>query len=787
MIHLRTLGALDLRASGGQPVSALLAQPKRIGLLAYLALATPRGFHRRDRLLALFWPEHDTEHARNSLSQSVHVLRRSLGPDCIMSRNGDAIGLDWAQFVCDAVTFDELLDAGRTEEAVALYGGHLLEGLHVDEAPDFERWLDVERARLSARHAGAIASLAELCTGSGAFAAAAAWWRRLATHDPYSSRAALGLMRALAAGGDPAAAVRHARAHEALLRKELDIAPDAEINAFVRSLQSPPAGAVWSSSLPAGAYSGRAGRETPAIDSPTVGVLPRIEPSSPDRMLAVRPRRLGRLAAVAGCVVAALSLGTIIAMPDEPSPAIRSLAVLPFENLSGDSTRDYVAEVLHDALIGELARHPDLSVRGRSSVLQYTASARSKPSEIARSLDVDGILETAIVTRGDSIEVAATLLHGPSARTRWRGVYRRSRQDAFTLKSELAAAIASELRLAISPLARPRDVTDSVDRELDVRRLYLEGRRLEVGRTPGGLREARRHYELALQRDPGFAPAYAGLSAVHYLLADYDYAPAGPALDTAKAMAERAFSLDSTNSAARTAMAVILATDQRFEAAERHFLAAIALNPSDAHAHFWYSVFLVAVGRGEEALTHANIAADLDPAGPRGITAMQRYALRLITGEHKHMEIPVHQRRFPVRLVVPDEPIAIAHDAFDLAQGGDCVRAQADIARAQTLVDADNHRMLNYVGSVYWLCNDTAGARRVAGRMKRLPDVRDHGYRVAMLHILFGEPDSALVWLRRNRWTLGQYSGLSADQRLDALRSDRRFDELLRQEGLRDP
>ena len=93
VIRLLTLGPLELRGSGGQELRTILAQPKRVALLAYLALATPRGTHRRDTLLPLFWPEDDTEHARNSLSQSVHVLRRSLGTDVIVSYNGDAVGL----------------------------------------------------------------------------------------------------------------------------------------------------------------------------------------------------------------------------------------------------------------------------------------------------------------------------------------------------------------------------------------------------------------------------------------------------------------------------------------------------------------------------------------------------------------------------------------------------------------------------------------------------------------------------------------------------------------------
>src|SRR5688500_4138012 len=137
MIRLRTLGALDLRDSEGQQLRGVLAQPKRIALLAYLTLATPRGPQRRDTLVALFWPDHDEEHARNALNQAVHFLRRSLGPDALVNRNGDELGLDRGQLWCDAVAFDEALDAGRLNEAVDLYRGELFEGFHVVAAPEF--------------------------------------------------------------------------------------------------------------------------------------------------------------------------------------------------------------------------------------------------------------------------------------------------------------------------------------------------------------------------------------------------------------------------------------------------------------------------------------------------------------------------------------------------------------------------------------------------------------------------------------------------------------------------
>jgi DNA-binding SARP family transcriptional activator/TolB-like protein len=246
MLTLHTLGTLELKAADGHALLSVLAQPKRLALLIYLATASPGGFQRRDKLLALFWPELDEEHARNSLSQALSYLRRSLGRDALTTRGSEEVGVDPAQLQCDVVLFEEALRAGRKQEALALYRGDFLESFHLSNAPAFEEWVRVQRERISRTYAQALESFAREREENGDSRGAVEAWRRLSGHDPYSSRIALHLMRALEAAGDRAGALQHAQVYRTLLQQEFGADPDPEIAALAEFLRRGPSNGVLS-------------------------------------------------------------------------------------------------------------------------------------------------------------------------------------------------------------------------------------------------------------------------------------------------------------------------------------------------------------------------------------------------------------------------------------------------------------------------------------------------------------------------------------------------------------
>ena len=249
MIRLRTLGQLAVERTGG-PLTRAAARPRPLALLAVIALAGERGIH-RDRLLAYFWPESDAEHARNCLKQTLFAVRRDLHADLFVARMG-ALRLNPAAITTDVLEFEAARKRGGHASAVALYEGPFLDGFHLPGLLDFEHWIEDERARLARCYRASLETLASAAYEAGDCNAAVEWWRRLTTVDPLSSKAALGLMRALVGTGARTEALEYARDYEHLVHTEFDTAPDAAVTAYTQWLYEHPEGSLrrWSRTKP---------------------------------------------------------------------------------------------------------------------------------------------------------------------------------------------------------------------------------------------------------------------------------------------------------------------------------------------------------------------------------------------------------------------------------------------------------------------------------------------------------------------------------------------------------
>jgi serine/threonine-protein kinase len=238
-IEFRTLGAVDLRTPDGRELHGVLRQPKRLALLAYLAVAPPRRFHRRDSLLALFWPDLDQEHARASLRRALYFLRSELGAQVVAGRGDDEVGVPEETLWCDAVAMERALAAGDPERGLQLYRGDLLEGLHVTgAASEFEEWLERERGRLRKRAAGAARALAARAEEAGRLDEAARWTRRGLELAPDDEGALRRLLALLERAGDRDSAIRAFEEYARRMTQELGAEPSAETHALVEAIRS---------------------------------------------------------------------------------------------------------------------------------------------------------------------------------------------------------------------------------------------------------------------------------------------------------------------------------------------------------------------------------------------------------------------------------------------------------------------------------------------------------------------------------------------------------------------
>ncbi|HSE49218.1 MAG TPA: winged helix-turn-helix domain-containing protein, partial [Terriglobales bacterium] len=279
---------------------------------------------------------------------------------------------------------------------------------------------------------------------------------------------------------------------------------------------------------------------------------------------------------------------------------IRSLAVLPLKNLSSDPEQEYFSDGLTDEFITHLATLQGLRVISRTSVMQYKGSTKPLP-QIARELNVDAIVEGAVLRSGNRVRITAQLIAASDDRHLWAASYDRDQRDILTLQNEVAREVADNIQLTLAAADRQR-LSTSRPVDPQTHESYLRGRYHLAKRTPGDIRTAIDAYESAIARDPNYALAYAGLADCYALLGGYANSPQDTFIRKARAAALRAVELDSRLSQAHTSLAVIAQNyDWDWQTAEKEYKEAIRLDPNNATAHHWYAEYLSFEGRFDEA------------------------------------------------------------------------------------------------------------------------------------------------------------------------------------------
>ena len=368
---LRTLGSLELLGPDGEPVASVLAQPKRTALLVYLAVAKPRGLHRRDTLAALFWPEDDESHARSSLRVALHALRRSLGREVIVARGGEEVGISAAQLWCDAAVLDDALEAGKLSEALELCRGPFLDGFHLPGTARFERWVEETRRHIRQNEQEAAGSLARGAEERGDLEAATAWANRALALMPYDETALRHLLHLLDLSGNRAGALEAYRLFTMRIDSELGATPSPETERLVGviRLRSQPSGlapGAYSDSRPVAAEEaesavGDAVAESTKrewISGESDGTLKVSTEESPDdtRRRFHRRTKVVEVAAASALLGLIVILGRLAVFAPEGVPGelarstleAKRIAILPFINQTGDSELDHLGNMAAD-------------------------------------------------------------------------------------------------------------------------------------------------------------------------------------------------------------------------------------------------------------------------------------------------------------------------------------------------------------------------------------------------------------------------------------------------------
>jgi DNA-binding SARP family transcriptional activator/TolB-like protein len=772
MIEFRTLGGLDLKDSGES--RSISAQPKRLALLTYLALADSSGFRRRDSILALLWPDLDEAHARGALRQGLHFLRRSLGEDALVSRGEEEVGVNNSAFWCDAVAFDALQRAREHALALELYRGDFLEGFFVsDVAPEFEQWVEGHRSVFRQAASSSAWAVAETKRREGNIDSAVVLARRAVVLAPTDEAASARLIEFLDSLGDRAGALLVHDELIARLRSEYGAQPSPETQAVIERVRSRTVLSPLTGHRPA----------QPVLEEehnrPDPGMLAeqtRGPPGGKSTQLPPEPdasTRAGRsparyfgtalLVAVAGIII------VIAARVPTPENRILSVAVMPLEDLGRDSSRAYVADGITDQLITDLAQAGALQVINRRTMMTYRNS-RETPAQVARELHTDAVVSGTIQTFGDTVHMTAQLVLAGQDKAIWAQTFEATRGDLLRMQREAARALSTRMRGA----AAQNGVASVPGMNPEALDLYIRGRYYWNKRGPGLLTSIQ-FFTDALDIDPRFALAWSGMADAYVQLGYGSVLAPSDAFLKAREAANKALALDSTMAEPHATLAFVkMYYDWDWKGAEKEFNQALKLNPSYATAHEWYGLFLAAMGRFDEARAHEHRAQELDPLSTAigGTAGWVLYYSGRKEEAARALDISLRQ----------DSTFALGH-----FYRGRVYEAMGNPSGALAQYESTGP-LRTWVptiaaeGHLYGTLHRTHEANAV---LYRLDSLSRHqyvtAYGVALVYRGLGQRDSTFAWLERGlqertHWMVW----LNRDPRWEPIRGDPRFVRLIR-------
>jgi TolB-like protein/DNA-binding winged helix-turn-helix (wHTH) protein/Tfp pilus assembly protein PilF len=465
-----------------------------------------------------------------------------------------------------------------------------------------------------------------------------------------------------------------------------------------------------------------------------------------------------------------------------PEARIRSVAVLPLTNLSADPAQEYFSDGMTDALITDLAQMGSVKVISRTSVMRYKKTDKPLP-EIARELNVDGIVEGTVQRSGDRVRITAQLIHGPSDKHLWASSYERNLQDVLALQDELARAIVDQIKIKLTPHEQARLATaHAVNPE--AYEAYLRGLSLSRQHGEQGTRISVDYFNRAIQIDPQWAPPYAQLARSYHWIGSSGHSEF---YSKSKAAALHAISIDDSLAEAHSALAFVLHNyDWNWSEAEHEYQRALDLNPNYSEAHHGYALLLMTAGRSTEAIAEIRRAEELDPV----LTPLQVNVGVVYSCLGRHDEA-IEQLRNTLELN-PQSSYARFQLGMAYLHGGMYSEAIANLEKAVSAGKDDPDELFYVEG----LANGyaTAGRKKEALKMLRELERRDANGKVVAagwgtglypIYFALGQEDQAFAWLEKAYQAKSDsLLYLRCWREFDHLRADPRFADLVHRVGI---
>jgi TolB-like protein/Tfp pilus assembly protein PilF len=503
--------------------------------------------------------------------------------------------------------------------------------------------------------------------------------------------------------------------------------------------------------------------------------------AAPRDHAAMGTRRTGLWLALAAVVCICLSATAWLVFRHRATttdePRIRSLAVLPLRNLSGNAAQDYLADGMTEALIGRLSNIHDLHVISHTSVIRFKNSQMSIP-EIAKTLGVDAVVEGSVIREGDRIRVTAQLIRGATDQHFWSEDYDREMRDVLTLESELAQSIAEKVEVTVTGEEQQR-LRSQRPVAPEVYESYLKGRFALGQGNRAGDEQGIHDFEDALSKDTTFAPAYLGLAEGYTNLGTvFAGLPPGETRPKVMSFARKALALDPDLVEAHVALAFVLEEEWHWREAEEEYRRALASDPNDADAHAWFALWLVCEGRTDEAVAEVQRARALDPVGVSGDS------VAWILFQARRYDDAIRESRSALALE-PNNAGNLLGLGFALIARDKPAEAIPVLEKAVSL-SSGSPAAMGVLVRAYAHAGRRSDALRLLAELKRR---KEAGYIPAAAfvnaYLGLGDNEQAFYWLEqayKEQSNILQF--LKSHPYFDPIRGDPRFTDLVRRVGL---